>query len=334
MDEIQESELVHGDLEAPSEEAGSPADDTSSIALAEATEMNGTIDETAAAGFDSQPEGPPEPDLLGELASAMHAASARERERLEAAIDDRLNARVEALRARARTESDELRRMADVDIEKIDAWAASEIERIRLAARRRADERRAALDDYLLQHDASVEAEIERVGRAVAIYRERVDAFFAEVEATIDPAAIASLASSVPALPDLENLPAEATIARPAAPQAASREVTPMTAVQSEQPLVGVMEAASVAAPAPIAPLTAIVSGPPTSAPPGDEVPADVAGPAAEAAEESSDAASASAESHHRGAFGLLRTIAPWSRHEDRDAAAASTDRNAESNGH
>jgi hypothetical protein len=356
MDETQEPQLAHDNSESPSEEAGSPAGDTDSIGLAgEAPLSEGVVADSAESPA-SQPDSSPEPDLLGELATAMHAAAARERERLEAAIGERSVARIEDLRARASVETDELRRMADVDVHRIDGWAAAEIDRIRFEARRRSDERRSALDEYVNRHDVSVEAEIGRVGRAVAVYRERIDAFFSEVEATTDPATIARLAGSVPALPDLDDLPDEVTTPthvnaeapsvdaegpggdaeRPSDEAAATTAETEASAEayaeleaasdeRLQEPLVGVMASAS---PAPVSPLTAIVSAPPTimtTSP--DEEPRAVA-------EEPSEPAVALPEAHHRGAFGLLRTITPWSRHDDRDAAAGSSDSIPEGNRH
>jgi hypothetical protein len=329
MDDTNESPLVDDGSESPSEEAGAPANETSTIALPVTTDIQ------VAPDAEPDTQLPPEPDLLAELATAMHAASARERERLETAIAERSSSRVEDLHARARAESEELRRLADVDVNRIDEWAAAEIDRIRVEARRRGDERRAALDGYLSQHDAAVQAEISRIGKAVAVYRERLDAFFTEVDATEDPAAIARLAGSLPSLPYLEDLPEEpaaSTVADVEPPaDDAEAEALPTEAARAEgdsaaearaeieasaepveeQPLVGVM---APAAPAPVSPLTAIVSAPPTGA--------TIDEPVTVVEQTPEPVAAASEQAEHRGAFERLRTIAPWSRHDDRDATA------------
>jgi hypothetical protein len=347
MDDIQQSQPVDDDSDVSVEghahatDLGAPVATTEAEALtteAEAltTEAEALTTETADVSG-AGPAAPPEPDLIVELAAAMHAAAARERERIETAIAERLGDRVEVLQSRAREESDELRRLADDDVERIDEWAAAEIDRIRQRALRRSDERRAALDDYLAQYASYVEAEITRVAKATAIYREGLDAFFAELDTTTDPAEIARLAGSLPAMPDLEDLPAEPTV--PVAEPNATTEATTRaeldaaseagaeieddptetvsessaadTQPDAEKPLVGVM---TPVAPAPVPPVTAIVSGPPVSG-----VSATAGGPA------ETQAVASSEEPRHRGPMGILRTIAPWSRH-DQDASPADAD--------
>jgi hypothetical protein len=302
---------------------------------------HGAVDESAG-------EPAQEPDLLVELATAMHTAAARERERIETAIAERLGERVEDLQARATSESDELRDLANADLDRIEEWAAGEIDRIRREANRRSEGRRAALDDSLSEHAITVESEIARVARATSIYREQLDAFFAELDTTTDPAEIARLAGSVPPMPDLEDLTTEppstavaesempiaepeATRAEADTPMGAKDQVETETEAEigvtgeaeptvaesepeMERPLVGVL---APAAPAPIAPHTAIVSGPP--APSLDVV--------------AEDRSTSTEQPRHRGPMDLLRTIAPWSRHEERDTSAASADASAQANG-
>ena len=348
-----EAKLSHA-IDSPDgtlEEAAPRTEEATGIAVAEAAAPVGTdgLDEDE----DTQPAQPP--DLLHEMTAAMHATAARERERIEAAIEDRSNARVEQLRQRAAVESEELRRMATDDVDRIDGWAAAEFERIRLEAKRRSDERRAALEADLQEHDASVEADIGRVGKAVAVYRERLDAFFREVDGTTDPTSIARLAGSLPDMPDLDDLPEEVPVA-PSIEAVSTAEAAPTNDVvaedgaaraeaeaaeearaelaadnddqviradvdpvpegeEAEPPLVGVMVPATPAPPAPVAPVSAIVSAPPTSS--------------ANSVLQHHDEAQ-----HHRGALGILRTIAPWSRHDERDTTGASADTKPEDNGH
>ena len=353
-DETRNSQFVEDRSDRPAEEAGPGTEETSQVAVAEVV---GPAEEGAAAA--EQPsQNPAPPDLLHELAAAMHATAARERERIDVQLAERSSARVDKLRERAKAESDELRRLADEDVERIDQRAAAEIDRIRLEARRRTDERRTALEGYLRRHDDAVEDEVGRVAKAVAIYRERLDAFFREVEATSDPGAIARLAGSLPEVPDLEDLDRESKPGAAPEPSLTMTEALSTSTVASddeamkaenaaaeearaelevdhgedastaqsepappksnrETPLVGVMASSP---PAPVSPLTAIVSGPPASGATSarDE----------RTATKATGSSEASDQPQHRGALELLRTIAPWSRHDDRDATGASHDTN------
>jgi hypothetical protein len=361
-DDPQHAPFVDENADRPMEEAGHPvaieAADSTEVALTElaptelaATDVPQEPEESQESQEPQEPPAPPEPDLIVELANAMHAAAARERERIEIAIAERSSARIETLQARAQAEGDEWRSLAREDVERIDEWASAEIERIHQQARRRREERQAALDDYLSQHDGSVEAEIARVAKATAIYRERLDAFFMELDTTTDPAEIARLAGSLPEMPDLDNLPAESAaapisddagngaeiVATSAEVDAAAEpkaeveaETTTEAAVpevepEATEPLVGVM---APAAPAPVAPITAVVSGTRfSSASPSQEESSD-------ASESFEPVATPAVQPRHRGPIGLLRTITPWSRHDERDTTAASADTIAEDNGH
>jgi hypothetical protein len=354
MDDMHEPQPVDDGKELSVEGHAQATDVAAPEVTAEAFEpaIGDGVDQVAA---DGEPAPEQEPDLLVELATAMHTAAVRERERIEAAIAERLGERVEDLQARATSESDELRHLANEDIDRIEEWAAGEIDRIRREAHRRSEGRRAALDDSLSEHAITAEAEIARVARATSIYREQLDAFFVELDTTSNPAEIARLAGSVPPMPDLEDLPAEPSptavtesempISEPEATRAeadaaieATAEVeseneaeigvtgeTEPTVAESEgtvaesepeaeRPLVGVM---APAAPTPIAPHTAIVSGPPV---PSLDVVAE-------------DTSTSAEQPRHRGPMDLLRTIAPWSRHDERDTSAASADASARANG-
>jgi hypothetical protein len=148
--------------------------------------------------------------FLVALAKAMHAAADQERERLAVVVEEDGAVHVERARARASVEAEELRRLADEDLERISEWTAAEIERIHTEAARRADERRSALDDYLRRHEAIIDTEIQGVDGALAGYRETLEQFFSELTASTDPAEIARRAGTLPPPPDLDEVRASA----------------------------------------------------------------------------------------------------------------------------
>ena len=150
------------------------------------------------------------PAFLSELAGAMHAAAARERERIAAAMSDDAVTHVEKTRARAEIETQELRRLAGDDVSRIEDWSASETKRIKAEATQRIAERRANLDDYLRQHDAIIAAEVEAVEAAVTDYGATLDAFFAGLTDSNDPSEIVRIAERLPTPPDLDAVRATA----------------------------------------------------------------------------------------------------------------------------
>ena len=182
-------------------------DDTEAPILPDA-HVNGT----AAVGTDgsSDPAGDAgtalKPGFLAGLATAMRKAATRERDRISGVVAEDAAAHIEKVRARAAIETEELRRLAEEDVEHIEQWSASEIERIKSEATQRIEDRRASLEDYLKQHDEIIETEIERVGAAVRVYGETLDRFFADLGATTDPADIARRAEQLPAPPDLDEV--------------------------------------------------------------------------------------------------------------------------------
>jgi hypothetical protein len=168
------------------------------------------------------------PSFLAELTRVMQAAAERERERIDEVIAEEAAEHVEKTRTRAAAETEELRRLAEVDVEHIQDWAATEIERIRGEADRRTHERRADLEGYLAQHDTIIATEIDEVDAAVRGYRATLDQFFNELSGSTDPSDIARRAGSLPAPPDLEGARAAAranAVARAlTAPQVATDE--------------------------------------------------------------------------------------------------------------
>jgi hypothetical protein len=146
------------------------------------------------------------PSFLAELTRAMQAAAEQERERIVAIVADDAVGEVDEARRRAAVEAEELRRLAEEDMGRIQAWSADETERIRREASQRTDERRRDLEEYLAQHESIIATEIEAIGVGVRDYRSMLDQFFDELLGATDPAQIARRAGSLPALPDLESI--------------------------------------------------------------------------------------------------------------------------------
>ena len=153
---------------------------------------------------------PQTPTFLSELAHAMQAAADRERERIAAVVAEDASAHVDKVRSRAEIETQELRRLAEEDVSRIEEWSASEIERIRAEAAQKTTDRRASLDEYLKQHDAIIEAEIEGVDGAVRQYGITLEEFFAGLTDSSDPSEIVRRAEQLPAPPDLDTVRASA----------------------------------------------------------------------------------------------------------------------------
>ncbi|HET7167619.1 MAG TPA: hypothetical protein VFI69_00310 [Candidatus Limnocylindrales bacterium] len=155
---------------------------------------------------------PQTPTFLSELAHAMQAAADRERERIAAVVAEDASAHVDKVRSRAEIETQELRRLAEEDVARIEEWSASEIERIRNEAAQKTADRRASLDEYLKQHDAIIEAEIEGVDGAVRQYGLTLEQFFAGLSDSSDPSEIVRRAEQLPAPPDLDTVRASARV--------------------------------------------------------------------------------------------------------------------------
>lgn len=150
------------------------------------------------------------PGFLAELAVAMRATAEKERMRIAGKVSDDAAAHVEKVRARAAIETDELKRLAEEDVQHIEEWSAAEMERIRSEADRKIEDRRASLDEYLKQHDTIIETEIEGVNDAVSDYNATLDRYFEELAHSDDPAAIVARAEALPPPPDLDQVRAQA----------------------------------------------------------------------------------------------------------------------------
>jgi len=145
------------------------------------------------------------PSFLAELTRAMQAAAEQMRAHIDADVADDAAEEIERAHVRGSIEADELRRLADEDIDGIDAWLAAETERVRGEAARRTDERRTELASHLAKHDSIIAAEVDGVEAAVRDYRTTLDTFFAELKDADDPSELARRAGSLPAPPDLES---------------------------------------------------------------------------------------------------------------------------------
>jgi hypothetical protein len=146
------------------------------------------------------------PSFPEELARAMQAVAEQERERIAAVLADEAAEHVEKASTRAAAETGELRRLAEEDVDRIQAWFADETERLRREADRRTDERRNELGACLAQHDSIMATEIDSVWAAVRDYRSILDQFFDELRGATDAVDIARRAGSLPALPDLDHV--------------------------------------------------------------------------------------------------------------------------------
>ena len=148
--------------------------------------------------------------LLDEIARAMQAAAARERERIDAGMGEVETVQVEKIKARAAGEAVALRKGADDDVGLVNAWYEAEIRRIREDADRQIEDRRSRLEQSVAQHGSLIEAEIQSVHVAVQDYRDSLGTFFGRLADERDPSAIARLAGTLPEPPDLDEARADA----------------------------------------------------------------------------------------------------------------------------
>ncbi len=148
--------------------------------------------------------------FLAEIARAMQAAAAQERERIHAGLGEEESSQIEKVHVRATAEAAALRQGADDDMRLVDSWCEEQIRQIHLEASRRIDDRRRELEQSVTQHGSLIETEVESVHGAVRDYRDSLDAFFARMAQEGDPSAIAGLAGTLPDPPDLDVVRADA----------------------------------------------------------------------------------------------------------------------------
>lgn len=184
------------------------ADPTSDVeAIAESTDpiMPEAPSEPVVAGIDAG-----EGNLLGELARAMHAAATLQYERLNSELERRRSEQVEAISARAETETENLKADAESDIGAIDAWAKAETEKIKLERLRRIDGRREQLAAEVERQATIKESEVFAIEAAIDAHRNEVDLFFGRMERETDPSAIARIAATMPPFPSLGDVAEQA----------------------------------------------------------------------------------------------------------------------------
>ena len=148
--------------------------------------------------------------LLAEIARAMQAAAAQERDRIHAGVAEDETLQIEKVRTRATAELAALRKGADDDVRQVESWCEEQIRQIHAEAARRVDDRRRELEQSVTQHGTLIETEVESVHGAVQGYRDSLDAFFARMAEEGDPSAIAALAGTLPDPPDLDAVRADA----------------------------------------------------------------------------------------------------------------------------
>jgi len=206
-----------------------------------------------AAALDEQPEAPSlagedhaepveagrVPTFLHEIARTMQAAADREREQIAAEMADSLSAHVEKVRSRASTEAEELKRLAEDDVNHIREWSAAEAERLRQETDSRIGARRENLDRDLRQHDTLVEREISQAGVAVEEYRGELDRFVGRLASEQEPTEIARLASLLPEPPSVEEI---ASAARAEAIAQLARSEAAIDSTAAGHGLLGVMD--------------------------------------------------------------------------------------------
>ena len=176
------------------------------------------------------------PGFLAELAVAMRATAQKERERIAARVADDAAAHVDKVRARAAIETDELKRLAEEDVQHIQDWSTSEMERIRGEADKKIEDRRSSLEEYLQQHDSIIDTEIEGVNEAVSGYSATLDRYFEELAQSEDPSTIVARAEALPAPPDLDQVRAQARSRAVAAFAAADEPQVAEAAAPSRPP--------------------------------------------------------------------------------------------------
>jgi len=206
-------------------------------------EYSPPLSETAAqsAGSDQLPpvDAGTVPIFLNEIARQMVAAAEAERARISADVANSLDEHVQQVRIRSTSEAEELRRLAEVDVEQITEWSAAEGERLRRETETRIVARREDLERHLRQHDDLIEREISGATKAVEEYQAELDRFVERLAAEQDPTDIAQLASQLPEPPRVDEI---ASAARAEAIAEIARSEAADDAASANAGLVGVMD--------------------------------------------------------------------------------------------
>jgi hypothetical protein len=149
-------------------------------------------------------------DLMRELAQAMHTAIESQYEKLNAELEERRAAQVQAIAVRASAESEQLKTDSQVAIKSIDAWAKSENDLIKRERQRRIDARRERLASQLDLQETIKGRQVFAVEVAIDAHRSEVDALFDEMGREWDPVAIVRILSDLPEFPSLTGVIEEA----------------------------------------------------------------------------------------------------------------------------
>lgn len=177
-------------------------------------------------------------DLLGELARAMHQAATSQYERLNDDLAQRRAQQVEAISAHADAEIENLKAASEADVNAIDSWARAETEKIKLERLRRIDDRREQLAGQLDRQETIKQRQVFAIEVAIDAHRNEVDLFFGRMERETDPAAIARIASTMPAFPSLADIADEA--GRSAAGEFASLDRSAEPIAEADAPALSV----------------------------------------------------------------------------------------------
>jgi len=244
--------------ESPVAVADAPTDEAVEQDLDNDTAIARAIPNVAGSADSADTETVGTPDLLDELARAMHDAAQTQFARMTANLERRRLRQVEAIVARASTETEDLKAELDADMRAIDGWAKAETEKIKLERMARIDARCDEHADMLQRETTIKEREIFAIEVAIDAHREELETFFTDLGRASDPARIASVAAAMPPLPPLGEIAEDARRAansefapRDRADEARARPAADNGADVSEARLMAVMDPPGAAAEAP-----------------------------------------------------------------------------------
>ncbi len=149
--------------------------------------------------------------FIGELVHAMQAAAEHQREATNTEVEAMTRAHLERVRVRAAAEAEELRRMAQADIDEINAWQEAEAVRLREEAARRIVVRGQELDELPRpprrdhRHARSTRSRVRS-----RTTRSKLDGYFGKLTSESEPGEIARMADELPPPPDLAKVGGEA----------------------------------------------------------------------------------------------------------------------------
>ena len=175
------------------------------------TDLSVQTNDAPTTAMDPPSTGAPGPDgdlnhFRLELSRAMRAAAHLERDRVRARWATSVQAQLLRVRSRAAAEADELRHLADADIEVIQDDTKADAARIYEEADRRIDVRQRQLEQHVERHASITEREVGRIEADVEVYEPEIERFFAHLTDQQDPAELIRLADLFPQPPDLDEI--------------------------------------------------------------------------------------------------------------------------------